>query len=118
MLRSTILAVILVSSSLLGVGSFAAASAASSASDPSPIVRQWDGFQSIEGGGIAVEEPIIWSLVAIAAGCIVAATLYLLKREVGGFPENPDWVAPITIMPAGENAVDESDFPPPPADHH
>jgi hypothetical protein len=61
---------------------------------------------------------VIWSVVALAAGSLIGGTLYLFKRQVGGFPANPDWTAPITIMPAGDNAVEESDFPPPPAEHH
>jgi hypothetical protein len=118
MLRSTTLAAVLLASSLLGFGTFAGASAAASNAEPSPIVREWDGFQEAASAGSSVREPIIWSVVTIAAGAIVAATLYLLKRQLGAFPANPDWIAPITIMPAGENAVEESDYPAPPAGHH
>ncbi len=117
MLRPTVLSAILIASALFGFGSLALASAAE-APQPAPIVRSWDGFQAEDTGGRSIEEPVIWSVVALAAGSVICATLYLFKRQVGGFPANPDWVAPITIMPAGENAVEESDYPPPPADHH
>ena len=118
MLRPTLLATILVAAALFGFGSFALAGASSEASEPTPIVREWDGFLQVASGARSIEEPLIWSIVAVAGGAIVGGTLYLLKRQVGGFPANPDWVAPITIMPAEENAVEEEDFPPPPADHH
>lgn len=63
-----------------------------------------------EAGGIAttqtneraVEPMLIWTVAGILAGAVVLTALYMLKRRVGGFPENPDWVAPITIMYARE----------------
>lgn len=41
---------------------------------------------------------VTWSLIAAGVFCLVLGILYLLKRQVGGFPENPSWVAPISIM--------------------
>ena len=41
-------------------------------------------------------------MVGVAGGSAVLGVLYLLKRKVGGFPEHPSWVAPISVMPAGE----------------
>ncbi len=56
-----------------------------------------------------VQEVTIWSLAGIAAGAVVLGVLYTLKRRVGGFPENPSWVAPITIMPASQLPSDDDD---------
>ncbi|MGE3076478.1 MAG: hypothetical protein AB7N24_11405 [Dehalococcoidia bacterium] len=54
-----------------------------------------------------VKEVTIWSIVSIAGGAAILGVLYLFKRKVGGFPENPAWVAPITIMPASELPGDD-----------
>jgi hypothetical protein len=48
--------------------------------------------------GTDVVPPALWSLAGVAVGAVVMGTLYLFKRRVGGFPENPSWVAPISIM--------------------
>lgn len=40
----------------------------------------------------------LWSLAGVAVGATVMGTLYLFKRRVGGFPENPSWTAPISVM--------------------
>jgi len=56
-----------------------------------------------------VKEVAIWSMVGVGAGAIVLGVLYTLKRKVGGFPENPTWIAPITIMPSRELPGDEDD---------
>lgn len=117
MIRHAVLVAAFLGAGLAGFVAISPATAASTTGQPAPIVREWDGFQ-VEGDRIAVEEPITWTLVVMAAGAIIGATFYLLKRQVGAFPKDPDWVAPISIMPAGENAEDEADFPPPPADHH
>jgi hypothetical protein len=54
-----------------------------------------------------VREVTIWSLVSIAGGGALLGVLYLFKRKIGAFPENPTWVAPITIMPASELPGDD-----------
>lgn len=54
-----------------------------------------------------VREVTIWALVSIAGGAIVLGVLYLFKRKIGGFPENPAWVAPISIMPSRELPGDD-----------
>ncbi|MEO8538907.1 MAG: hypothetical protein ABI577_04140 [bacterium] len=56
-----------------------------------------------------VKEVAIWSMVSIAAGATVLGVLYLFKRRIGGFPEHPVWVAPITIMRAGDLPGDDAD---------
>jgi hypothetical protein len=57
-------------------------------------------------GGDDVSTRVLWTIVGVAGGVVIFGTLYLLKRRLGGFPENPSWVAPITIMPSRENADD------------
>jgi len=39
----------------------------------------------------------IWALVGTLIGALALGILYLFKRRVGGFPKNPDWIAPISI---------------------
>lgn len=55
-----------------------------------------------------VKEVAIWSMVGIAGGAVVLGVLYLFKRKIGAFPENPSWVAPITIMPASQLPGDDN----------
>jgi len=50
------------------------------------------------GSGTDVVDPALWSIAGIAAGAVVLGLLYFVKRRAGGFPANPSWVAPITIM--------------------
>lgn len=51
----------------------------------------------------------IWSIVGVTIFGTVLGVLYTFKRKVGGFPEHPAWVAPISIMPAGELPGDDND---------
>jgi tellurite resistance protein TehA-like permease len=53
-------------------------------------------------GGTDVSTTVIWSLIGVGIFSLALAILYLLKRQVGGFPENPSWVAPISIQRASE----------------
>ena len=61
-----------------------------------PAMAQEPGESS--GGGTDVWEVAIWSLIGVAIFCVLLGVLYLFKRQVGGFPENPAWVAPISIQ--------------------
>lgn len=54
--------------------------------------------------GTDIVKVAIWTAVGVTIGGVVLGTFYLLKRRMGGFPENPPWVAPITIM-------ESKDFP-------
>lgn len=66
--------------------------------------------QPSDGGDDPLVDPVvIWSLVALGVFAAVMGSLYFFKRQVGGFPENPTWVAPITIMPS-KDFPDEGDF--------
>lgn len=62
-----------------------------------------------DGTGTDIVPVAVWTVVGVLIFGLVLGIFYLFKRRVGGFPRNPKWVAPITIMPAGENA-DEGDF--------
>lgn len=62
-----------------------------------------------DGDDELVDPVVIWSLVGLGVFAAVMGALYYFKREVGGFPENPTWFAPITIMPS-KDFPDEGDF--------
>ena len=49
---------------------------------------------------------LIWMVVGVALVCIVGGIGYLFKRQVGAFPRNPTWVAPISIMRSRDLAGD------------
>ena len=76
-----------------------------------PIAFAQDqGGEEAPGSGSTWDEAkdvTIWSIAAIAGGGVVLGVLYLFKRRVGGFPENPGWVAPIRIMPASQLPGDD-----------
>jgi hypothetical protein len=55
----------------------------------------------------SVQEVTVWSIAGVAIFAILLGVLYLFKRTVGGFPANPAWVAPISIMPASELPSDD-----------
>lgn len=61
------------------------------------------------GAAVDVVPGAIWTVVGVAAGALILGIFYLLKRRVGGFPQNPDWVAPISIMPS-KDSPDEGAF--------
>lgn len=64
--------------------------------------------QETNGDGQDVLPMVLWTMGVLAVAGVVLGTLYLLKRRVGGFPENPTWTAPITVMLASENATEET----------
>jgi len=102
---------LIIASAILGVVALGTAGtvSASQEQEVTPIVSelrapgQEHGGATGDGGG-DVSTRVIWTIVGVAGGAVIFGTLYLLKRRVGGFPENPTWVAPITIMPSRENA--------------
>lgn len=65
-----------------------------------------------------VQEVALWSLVAIAGGSVVMGILYLLKKSLGGFPENPSWVAPISVMRSRDLPGDDNQGHEAHADHN
>lgn len=56
-----------------------------------------------------VQDETIWALAGVAVFAVVLGVLYLFKRKIGAFPEHPTWVAPISIMRAGDLPGDEPD---------
>lgn len=83
---------------LLAIGAASALAAPTAPPPSSPAVRAQEG-QAAEH---RVEPVLLWTAVGVAIGGLALGVLYLLKRQVGGFPEHPSWVAPITIMPSRE----------------
>jgi hypothetical protein len=90
---------------LLAVGAVLPAFALESPSNPSITAA----FAAAESGGTDVMPMVVWSIVTILVAGVVFGTLFLLKRRVGGFPANPTWVAPISVMPSKDFA-DEGSF--------
>jgi hypothetical protein len=76
-------------------------------------VRADDGHGSpdpmVQSGGSEVDvvSTVLWSLAGAAIFAVGLGVLYLLKRQVGGFPENPEWVAPISIMRSRDLPADD-----------
>ena len=60
------------------------------------------------GGSPGVLDTVIWSLVGVGVFALVLGILYLFKRQVGAFPENPSWVAPISIQRSRDLPADDS----------
>ena len=102
---------------LVGVAAPAMAAERSERS-PAPLAVSQEGEGEGEaagdegdGGGITIDVvPVtLWTLAAVAGLCVVGGVFYLFKRRVGGFPKNPSWVAPISIMES-RDFPDEGDF--------
>ena len=112
-LRAPLFATVFVS--VLLVGALAPSTAIASPFGPTPIVRsvvreQAHGEEEGPAGSARpVERILLWSVTGVGLGALGLTTLYLLKRRIGGFPSNPAWVAPITIMPS-RTFADESTF--------
>jgi hypothetical protein len=50
------------------------------------------------GPGRSVEPVILWTAIGVGITSLGLGVFYLFKRQVGGFPRNPSWTAPISIM--------------------
>ncbi len=91
------------------------------ARDPLPVVAgvrpQEHGGGASTGSDREVEPMLIWTTIGVAGGAVAMAGLYLLKRRRGGFPANPAWVAPISILRSKDSPV-EGDYGNAPADAH
>ena len=61
---------------------------------------------STGGNGRDILPPVVWMLCGVAGSVVLLSIFYLLKRRIGGFPANPAWVAPITIMLSSESPQD------------
>ena len=62
-----------------------------------------------EGSGVDVVPVAVWTTVGILVSALVLSVFYLFKRRIGGFPANPEWVAPISIE-RSETFAKEGDF--------
>lgn len=94
---------------VIALASVLAVDAATIGPDPVPVVREYHPQQAATNDEARPVEPmLLWSLAGIGIGGVGLTVLYLLKRRVGGFPQNPDWVAPITIMQSKDNATEET----------
>jgi hypothetical protein len=51
----------------------------------------------------------LWSLIGVTIFGGALGVLYLFKRKVGAFPQNPTWVAPISVMLASDLPGDDGD---------
>ncbi|MGB4861732.1 MAG: hypothetical protein WBO97_04680 [Tepidiformaceae bacterium] len=92
------------------VGALSFATAAVAQDQAGARIEEAGGSSFIGGPSwLDVREVTIWSLVCIGAGATVLGVLYLLKKRIGGFPENPAWVAPITIMRSRDLPGDEEE---------
>ncbi|MCC7366261.1 MAG: hypothetical protein IT303_18030 [Dehalococcoidia bacterium] len=85
----------------------AAVSTVAAAEAPAELPARAAAFQDEEEGGTAddgsgvdVVPVAVWTTVGVLGGAVVFGVLYMLKKRLGGFPANPSWVAPITIMPS------------------
>ena len=102
---------------LVLVACAAVASVAPAFASAGPVDRHLNGTEAPTAdaptaiGTHAIEPMVLWSVAAIASGSLLLSVFYLLKRKVGGFPDHPAWVAPITIMPS-KNFADEGTFGP------
>lgn len=100
---------LLIIAALVAGGTAVPAFAASAPAEPVPLVRQWIPGQSGERSGPSTEETVIWAVIGVGITAATLGTLYLLKRQLGGFPEHPTWVAPISII-RSRDLPDETTF--------
>ena len=99
--------------SLIGPAGFALAAEAPPAAGPVVSLHEDEPASGHSGGsdegGVDVMPVALWMTVGILVGGLVLGVFYLLKRRVGGFPEHPEWVAPISIERSATFAK-EGDF--------
>jgi hypothetical protein len=88
---------------------FMTATAASALEPESPPAATPASYQESGDDGTDIVEVATWTIVGVVVGALVMGALYFFKREMGGFPANPTWVAPISIE-RSETFADEGDF--------
>lgn len=94
-MRTLLIRIVLATALLVGLAAApAAALAAPMAPAPPAAIHALPQASDDEHDVLPVT---IWALVGTLIGALVLGILYLFKRRVGGFPTNPDWVAPISI---------------------
>lgn len=50
---------------------------------------------------------VLWALVGIGLAALAFGILYLLKKQLGGFPQPPSWIPPIDVMRSSDLPQDE-----------
>lgn len=78
----------------------------------SAAVAAQEGEGEADGAGTSerrdgLDSVVIWSLAGLGIFALLLGAFYFFKRQVGGFPENPSWTAPITIMASKDFVGDE-----------
>jgi hypothetical protein len=104
-----IVALLLLVLSTMAVPAVASAIADDSVGNTAHVVAAQEEGPSEDSPGEPWGEVVIWSIVALGIFAAIGGALHYFKRQVGGFPENPGWVAPITIMQS-KDFPDEGDF--------
>jgi hypothetical protein len=114
---------------LVALPALSAAHPAAAMELPQPAGALTLRWQEGEGHAVGGEKPVdvehdsevltptTWAIVGTLVGGLFLSVFYLLKRRVGGFPRNPSWVAPITIMQS-KDFPDEGYYGDVPADAH
>ena len=101
---------------VLALAPLAASGLGASPKEPfASIDAQDDGHGDEDAAGAGerrdgLNSVVIWTLAGVGIFAVGLGAFYFFKRQVGGFPENPAWVAPITIMPS-KDFPDEADHP-------
>jgi hypothetical protein len=113
LLRAAAIVVLPAILAALPVLAFAATVAPSGASDPG-VVAQDHSTAGASHDVVPVARNMILGLIVVG---VAGTVFYLFKRRVGGFPEHPSWVAPITIM-RSKDFPDETTFGDLPVDDH
>jgi hypothetical protein len=72
------------------------------------LVRATSAAEVNPQGGSQDVAKVVWTVVGVAVTSLILGIFYLFKRQIGAFPRNPYWIAPISVMPAGE-LPDETD---------
>jgi hypothetical protein len=96
--RSTLRALVLVAALTVAFAAMAPAFAMTAGAHQTVDGAAVTPAQQFVPGDHDVKTVVLWTVAGTAAAAVVMGTLYTLKRRVGGFPRNPTWVAPITIL--------------------
>ncbi len=99
-LQLILFAVVLVTALAAGPASPVFAAAAPTAAGPAYRIAQ--EAPTASGPARDIVPFAVWMFVGVATFAIILTVFYLFKRRIGGFPANPGWVAPISIMPSSE----------------
>jgi len=108
-------AIVFVLTAVLGWAMVLPVAVSAATAIPQPAIGVWPAQEEPQGEDQSIplndrsKTVLVWSILAIAGTAGFLAVFYMVKKRLGGFPENPSWVAPITVMPSRE-LPDEGDF--------